>query len=293
MYEADENENKLKCLTADVEDVVFFNEETDYIVLDMSIDDSLFTAVGNMGDVREGERLTMYGDYITSTKYGKQFKVEAFERTLPQDVTSIRKYLGSGVIKGVGPAMAKKIVDAFGENTLEVLENDPVQLSSIKGIHADRAKQIGMEFHNITGLRKVMTFFSKYSIPHYVISAAWKLYGTDLIRAVESNPYCLCEKGTDLSFKDAEIIARDMKFPTDSEERIYAGIIWALREYANDGNCCVRESDLANYVTQNLLISDKLYYSALQYAESRGDIVNTDKYDTRYVYLSEYYGAEC
>ena len=293
MYEADENENKLKCLTADVEDVVFFNEETDYIVLDMSIGDSLFTAVGNMGDVREGERLTMYGDYITSTKYGKQFKVEAFERTLPQDVTSIRKYLGSGVIKGVGPAMAKKIVDAFGENTLEVLENDPVQLSSIKGIHADRAKQIGMEFHNITGLRKVMTFFSKYSIPHYVISAAWKLYGTDLIRAVESNPYCLCEKGTDLSFKDAEIIARDMKFPTDSEERIYAGIIWALREYANDGNCCVRESDLANYVTQNLLISDKLYYSALQYAESRGDIVNTDKYDTRYVYLSEYYGAEC
>ena len=293
MYEADENENKLKCLTADVEDVVFFNEETDYIVLDMSIDDSLFTAVGNMGDVREGERLTMYGDYITSTKYGKQFKVEAFERTLPQDVTSIRKYLGSGVIKGVGPAMAKKIVDAFGENTLEVLENDPVQLSSIKGIHADRAKQIGMEFHNIPGLRKVMTFFSKYSIPHYVISAAWKLYGTDLIRAVESNPYCLCEKGTDLSFKDAEIIARDMKFPTDSEERIYAGIIWALREYANDGNCCVRESDLANYVTQNLLISDKLYYSALQYAESRGDIVNTDKYDTRYVYLSEYYGAEC
>ena len=293
MYEADENENKLKCLTADVEDVVFFNEETDYIVLDMSIGDSLFTAVGNMGDVREGERLTMYGDYITSTKYGKQFKVEAFERTLPQDVTSIRKYLGSGVIKGVGPAMAKKIVDAFGENTLEVLENDPVQLSSIKGIHADRAKQIGMEFHNITGLRKVMTFFSKYSIPHYVISAAWKLYGTDLIRAVESNPYCLCEKGTDLSFKNAEIIARDMKFPTDSEERIYAGIIWALREYANDGNCCVRESDLANYVTQNLLISDKLYYSALQYAESRGDIVNTDKYDTRYVYLSEYYGAEC
>ena len=191
MYEADENENKLKCLTADVEDVVFFNEETDYIVLDMSIDDSLFTAVGNMGDVREGERLTMYGDYITSTKYGKQFKVEAFERTLPQDVTSIRKYLGSGVIKGVGPAMAKKIVDAFGENTLEVLENDPVQLSSIKGIHADRAKQIGMEFHNITGLRTDMTFFSKYSIPHYVISAAWKLYGTDLIRAVESNPYCL------------------------------------------------------------------------------------------------------
>ena len=293
MQEYTENENKLICITADVEGVVYFNEETGYIVLDMSLDDSLFTAVGNMGDVREGERLTMYGDYVVNQKYGKQFSVNIFERTIPQDVNAIRKYLGSGVIKGVGPSAARKIVEAFGDKTLDVLENDPLQLASIKGIPADKAKLIGQEFHNITGLRKVMTFFSKYNIPQYVISAAWKFYGTDLIRAVRSNPYCLCEKGTELSFKDAERIARDMDFPADSEERVFAGIIWLLREYANDGNCCVRESDLANDVTQNLLVSDKLYYSALQYAESRGDIVSTDKYDTRYIYLSEYYNAEC
>lgn len=286
-------ENKLKCITADVEGVVFYNEETGYIVLDMSLDDKLFTAVGNMGDVREGERLTMYGDYVTSQKYGRQFGVEIFERTIPTDVNAIRRYLGSGVIKGVGPSAAKKIVDAFGENALDVLENDPVQLSAIKGIPADRAMLIGQEFRKITGLRKVMTFFSKYNIPQYVISSAWKLYGSDLIRAVQSNPYCLCETGIELSFRDAERIARDMSFPMDSEERIFAGLIWALREYANDGNCCVRESDVANFVTQNLLIGDKAYYSALQYAESRGDIVNTDKYDTRYIYLSEYYNAEC
>lgn len=293
MNEAVENQVKLKSITADVEDVVFFNEETGYIVLDMSVDDSLFTAVGNMGDVREGERLTMYGEYVTSQKFGKQFKVEIFERTIPDDVNAVRKYLGSGVIKGVGPAVAKRIVEAFGGKTLDILENDPLQLASVKGIPADKAKLIGAEFRNITGLRKVMTFFSKYSVPQYVISSAWKFYGTDLIRAVQSNPYCLCESGVDLSFKDAERIARDMDFPMDSEERIFAGIIWLLREYANEGNCCVRESDLANSVTQNLLISDKLYYSALQYAESRGDIVNTDKYDTRYIYLSEYYEAEC
>lgn len=293
MNEAVESEVKLKSITADVEGVVFFNEETSYIVLDMSIDDMLFTAVGNMGDVREGERLTMYGDYVTSQKYGKQFKVEIFERTIPDDVNAIRKYLGSGVIKGVGPAAAKRIVDAFGEKTLDVLENDPLQLASVKGIPADKARLIGTEFRNISGLRKVMTFFSKYSVPHYVISGAWKFYGTDLIRAVQSNPYCLCDSGIDLGFLDAERIARDMDFPQDSEERIFAGIIWILHEFANDGHCCVRESDLANNVTQKLLISDKLYYSALQYAESRGDIVNTDKYDTRYIYLSEYYEAEC
>ena len=289
----EDTENNFKCITADVEGVVYYNEETGYIVLEMSEDDKLFTAVGNMGDVREGERLTMYGDYVTNQKYGRQFSVEIFERTIPTDVTAIRKYLGSGVIKGIGPSAAKKIVDAFGENTLEVLENDPVQLASIKGIPADKAKAIGDEFHKITGLRKVMTFFSKYNIPQYVISSAWKLYGTELIRAVNSNPYCLCGTGIDLNFKDAERIARDLDFPADSEERIHAGIIWGLKEYANDGNCCVRETDLANYVTQNLLIGDKAYYNALQYAESRGDIVNTDKYDTRYIFLSEYYNAEC
>lgn len=286
-------ENELMCISADVEGVVYFNEETGYIVLEMSVDGKIFTAVGNMGDVREGEHLTMYGEYVINQKYGKQFSVSIFERTIPQDVNSIRKYLGSGVIRGVGPSVAKKIVDAFGEKTLEILENDPVQLASIKGIPADRAKLIGQEFHNITGLRKVMTFFSKYKIPHHVISAAWKQYGTDLIRAVQSNPYCLCERGTELSFKDAERIAQDIDFPADSEERVLAGIIWLLRQYANDGNCCVRESDLANDVTQSLLVSDKMYNSGLQYAESRGDIVDTDKYDTRYIYLSEYYNAEC
>lgn len=288
-----EIKTELKSITANVEDVIYFNEESGYIVLNMSVDDMLFTAIGNMGDVREGERLTMYGDYVTSQKYGKQFKVEIFERTIPADVDAIRKYLGSGVIKGVGPSAAKKIVDAFGEKTLDILENDPIQLSSIKGIPADKAKIIGEEFRSITGLRKVMTFFSKYSVPQYVISSAWKFYGVDLIRAVQSNPYCLCDIGIDLSFKDAERIAQDMNFPMDSEERVFAGIIWLLREYANEGNCCVRESDLANDVTQNLIISDKLYYSALQFAESRGDIINTDKYDTRYIYLREYYDAEC
>ena len=289
----DEKDKELICITADVEGVIYFNGDTGYIVLEMSADSAIFTAVGNMGDVREGERLTMYGNYIVNQKYGKQFGVSIFERTIPQDVNSIRRYLGSGVIKGVGPAIAKKIVDAFGDKTLEILENDPLQLASINGIPADRAKLIGQEFHNITGLRKVMTFFSKYKVPQYVISAAWRLYGTDLIRAVQSNPYCLCERGVELDFKEAERIAQDLDYPADSEERVFAGIIWTLRMYTNDGNCCVRESDLASSVTQNLSISDKQYNTGLQYAESRGDIVNTDKYDTRYIYLSEYYNAEC
>lgn len=292
MYTEEQKREELKCVTADVEDVIFFNGDTDYIVLEMSAGDVLFTATGNMGDVREGERLTMYGEYVTSAKYGEQFRVEIFERTVPEDINAIRKYLGSGVIKGVGPSLAGKIVGAFGEKSLEIIENDPLQLASVNGIPAERAKKIGEEFKSVTGLRRVMTFFSKYNIPHYVISAAWSLYGGELIRAVRDNPYCLCEKGVEMRFADAEAIARDIDFPADSEERVCACIIWKLREYADDGNCCARESDLADTVTRELLIADKLYYSALQYAEGKGDVVSVNQYDRPYIYLTEYYNAE-
>lgn len=288
-----ENErDNLICVTGDVEDVVYFNEETGYIVLDMNVESSLLTAVGNMGDVREGERLTLYGEYVTNAKYGRQFKVDIFERSLPRDADAIRKYLGSGVIRGVGPSAAKRIVDAFGERTLDILENDPGQLSVIKTITPERAKIIGQEYQNITGLRKAMTFFSKYSVPQYVISAAWKAFGADLIRAVRDNPYCLCANGIDLRFADAERIAEDLNFPADSEERAFAGILWALRLNSDEGNCCMREIDLCMFVTEQLGVNPRMYEAAVQFAEKQGDIVITDIYDGRYVYLFEYYNAE-
>ncbi len=279
-------------IEGDVEDIIFFNENTNYIVLDMSVNNELITAVGIMGDVREGERLSMYGDYINTAKYGRQFQVSFFERSLPHDVDAVRKYLGSGVINGVGPSLAGKIVKAFGERTLDIIENDPMQLSSINGITSEKAKKIGDEFHNITSLRKVMTFFSKYSVPNYVIAAAWREYGTDLIRAVNDNPYCLCAPGIDLKFDDAEKIAADLDFPRDSEERVYAKIIDVLHCAADDGNCCIRESDLSENVTDRLVVSDALYSSALNYAQSREDIIISDIYDSKYVYLSEYFQAE-
>lgn len=288
----EQQQENLLHISGSVEDVIYYNEESGYIVLDMDVGGSLVTAVGNMGDVREGECLSMYGEYVTNQKYGRQFRVDIFERSLPDNTDAVRKYLGSGVIKGVGPSMAGKIVTAFGSKTLEILENDPMQLTSIKGINAERAKIIGQDFRNITGLRKVMTFFSKYSIPHHVISAAWKLYGNDLIRAVKDNPYCLCSGGVEMRFSDAEKIAEDLNFPRDSEERAFAGIIAVLRSAADDGNCCIKESELYDSVTRNLVIGDKTYYSALEFARSSGDIVSSDVYDAHYVYLAKYYRAE-
>lgn len=287
-----ENNAELLSVSGTVEDVIFYNEENGYIVLDMDVEGTLLTAVGNMGDVREGEKLTLYGDYVNSQKYGRQFRVDIFERAMPEDVNAIRKYLGSGVIAGIGPAMAKRIVQAFGGDTLKVLEDKPEQLSAIKGISPERAQSIGREFRSISGLRKAMTFFSAYGIQPVYIAAAWKTYEGRTVEIVRENPYCLCENGIDLPFKDADRMAMALGIPRDSEERIYAGTLWVLRHNADNGNTCMREAELTEKASQALLVSERACWEILALAEGRGDIVRDDKYDDKFVFLTEYYNAE-
>lgn len=280
-------------LTGTVEDVVFYNEDNGYIVVDLDCGGELVTVVGNLGDVREGESLTLLGEYINSPKYGRQFKAEVCERSLPNTESAVRKFLGSGVIAGIGPAMAKRIVTAFGSRTLEMIENDPGQLSSIKGINPESAKKIGEDFRRIAGLRKAVTYFARYGLSPSVVALAWKKYELNTVQAVEDNPWCLCGMGIELPFREADRVARDMDFPMDSEERILAGILWCLRENANNGHTCITENDLSDRVTYELQVNEKQFWNGLMMAEERGDITRCDKYDDKYVFLTEYYRAEC
>ena len=280
-------------LTGTVEDVVFYNEDNGYIVVDLDCGGELVTVVGNLGDVREGESLTLLGEYINSPKYGRQFKAEVCERSLPNTESAVRKFLGSGVIAGIGPAMAKRIVTAFGSRTLEMIENAPGQLSSIKGISPESAKKIGEDFRRIAGLRKAVTYFARYGLSPSVVALAWKKYELNTVQAVEDNPWCLCGTGIELPFREADRVARDMDFPMDSEERILAGILWCLRENANNGHTCITENDLSDRVTYELQVNEKQFWNGLMMAEERGDITRCDKYDDKYVFLTEYYRAEC
>lgn len=280
-------------LTGTVEDVVFYNEDNGYIVVDLDCGGELVTVVGNLGDVREGESLTLLGEYINSPKYGRQFKAEVCERSLPNTESAVRKFLGSGVIAGIGPAMAKRIVTAFGSRTLEMIKNDPGQLSSIKGISPESAKKIGEDFRRIAGLRKAVTYFARYGLSPSVVALAWKKYELNTVQAVEDNPWCLCGMGIELPFREADRVARDMDFPMDSEERILAGILWCLRENANNGHTCITENDLSDRVTYELQVNEKQFWNGLMMAEERGEITRCDKYDDKYVFLTEYYRAEC
>lgn len=283
----------LQTLRGVVESVIHYNQENGYVVLDMDVDGSFLTAVGLMGEVHEGEELVMYGDYVNSPKYGRQFSVEIVERSLPTTRESIQRYLGSGVIGGVGPSMARKIVTAFGERSLDIIENSPAQLSSIKGITPERALKIGEDFGRIISLRKAITFFSAYGVKPITVAAAWKKYGADTVEIIKSNPYVLCENGIEMSFNDADAIALQIGIPRDSDERLLACLVWMLRFGALDGNTCMRSEELLDKVTARVGVDERRVWDSLQMAAAREDVVIAEVNDQELVYLTEYHRAEC
>ena len=161
-------------ITGTAEEVVYKNPENGYIVITMDIDGAPETVVGTLGDIVEGESLILRGNYTANAKYGRQFKAVTCERKLPTTAAEIRRYLGSGVIKGIGPAMAKKITAAFGEESLDIIENDPKRLSTLNGISVDKALYIGTEFRKLNGIRSIIEFLQKYEISPLTASLVWK-----------------------------------------------------------------------------------------------------------------------
>ena len=151
-------------LTGTVEHIVYQKEENGFTVLELASAGELVTVVGEMPGVAEGEELVLTGNYVAHPTFGSQFRVSVYERQLPATAGAIYKYLAAGAIKGIGPALARRIVDRFGENTLDVMEKDPGQLCQVKGVSQRKAEEIAQEFKRIFGVRTVMLFLAKYQI---------------------------------------------------------------------------------------------------------------------------------
>ena len=183
-----ENTDELLTISGMAEEIVYKNPSNGYAVITMDIDGLPVTVTGNLGDITEGESLVVHGNYTINQKYGKQFQAVTCERKLPSTRAEITRYLGSGIFKGIGPAMAKKIVNAYGENTLDIIENDPQQLSSINGITVEKALSIGNEFRKLNGVRTIIEFLQKYKISPVTASLVWNDYEGESIRGL----FCFC-----------------------------------------------------------------------------------------------------
>lgn len=275
-----------------IETVIYRNENNGYTVLDIDTGGELITAVGELGDVEAGEVLLMEGQYVTHVKFGVQFKVEYFERKLPNTSVNICKYLSSGAIKGIGPALAKKIVDVFGEQTLEIMEKEPRRLLEIKGISPKKCDSIAEEVKKIFNLRHLMIYLSKFGLKASIAMRAYQQWGHQAIEMIKVNPYCLCSNYIGLSFKKAEEVAVEMSIPSDSHKRIEAGFVYLLNENANAGHSCIPIDVFEKLACTYLKITQNVFYEVYNELIEEQKIFEYIKNDRGFVYLDDYYYAE-
>lgn len=279
-------------LSGSVEDVIYKNADNGYTVINLGCDEGLIAVVGNLGDVNEGERLSLRGGWITSPKYGRQFKAAMCERSMPETESEISAYLGSGVIKGLGPAIAKKIVKQFGTEALDIIDNDCMQLTVIKGITSDKALYISNEYHKITGVNEVIKFLGEYNFgPAHAISV-WSAFEHDSIKQIKTNPYILCTSGIDIDFRSVDRMAADLGFDAENSDRVRAGIVYVLHENANAGHTCLPTEKLRESVCDNLGIERRQIESCLDDCEEKDWVVRITLGKREFVYLPEYYLAE-
>ena len=232
-------------ITGVVEEVTFQNDSNGFTVLDISVDDDYLTAVGVMPGVNAGETVNLTGTYTTHPSFGRQFKVSAFSRCMPETSEQIYKYLASGVIRGIGPKKAMKINEKFGSDTLDILENEPERLSSIKGISEEQAKNIGEEFKRQYAMRTVMLGLEKYGFSPSECIRIFKKLGIHAVEKVEENPYYLCSLGLGISFERAENIESKLEKKPLPDFRISEGILHVMRyNSANRGHTCIPRDKL-------------------------------------------------
>lgn len=280
-------------LRGSVDRIVFRNKENGWTVLDVETEnDGIQKAVGELPMVSAGETVRLHGNWTEHATFGRQFRVKTCERYLPTDTTAIYRYLASGAIKGIGPAIAMKIVQAFGEEALTIMEQEPQRLAEISGISDKKAQEIGEEFAAQFGLREIMLAFAGYGLTASEAVRCFKRWGIKTVDTVRANPYALCMSGLRIGFERADAIAQDMQCPADDPRRIAAGIVFVLRHNTGNGHTCLPQSKLVPTTAAMLGVPEEAVKQQLSELEFSLDIQRMDTPEGVFWFLPAMYRAE-
>ncbi len=283
--------NKLEEFEGIVNEIIYTNEENGYTVAEFLTLDETITIVGILPYIYEGENLKVMGNFTNHQDYGEQFKVEYYIKNMPKTKSSIYAFLSSGIIRGIRCATAKKIVDKFGEKTLDIIEENPGLLSQIKGISYDKALQIGESYKEKKSVTDIIMFLQKYNISINLSMKISKVLGNSPINKIEDNPYILCEKIDGISFLTADSIASQMGFLKNNVKRIKAGVKYVFHKGALNGHTYLNEELIVSYCESQLNVSETEILNALFTLVTEGEIIKEVKDEALY-YLPLYYMAE-
>ena len=234
----------MEVVTGYVEHIVFRNDENGYTVFRLENDDGEITCVGNFNFISEGENMELRGEYTNHSVYGLQLKVSSHTLKEPEDVVSIERYLGSGAIKGVGQALAGRIVKKFREDTFRIIEEEPERLAEIKGISERKAREIAEQVEEKKDMRKAMIYLQKYGISNRLAAKIYQRYGLDVYKVLEENPYQLADSIEGIGFKTADEIAARIGIHTDSDYRIKSGLFYTLQQAVSEGHVYLPQEEL-------------------------------------------------
>ena len=235
-----------------LQDIIYQNEVNSYMVAVLETDDEELTIVGYLPFINVGDTLKLVGKFVTHQDYGKQFKVDTFEKLMPQNLASLEAYLSNGTIKGIGPSTAKKIVDTFGENTIHIFKFEPEKLAVIKGITKQKAQEMSESFNENWELWQIVGFLERFGIGPANAKKVYKLLGANAIEEIEENPYILIDIARGVDFKQIDKMALDIGIAVDNTKRVKSGIKYSLIRVSYNGHTCVEKKNLITFV-QNLL----------------------------------------
>ncbi|MBR5273465.1 MAG: ATP-dependent RecD-like DNA helicase [Clostridia bacterium] len=286
------NDENISEINGTVEAITFHNEANGFTILEFSTEEELVTVVGTFLNVFVGEEMTVYGNWVYHQSFGRQFKASSCERRLPNSAAAFLRYLSGGAIKGIGPSTAVKIVEKFGDKTFDVLENEPLKLTAIKGISMAKAVQFSDEFKKQFAIRETILSLGAFGLTSEECIKVYKKFGGQSFSAVSENPYVLCREGINLGFVRVDEIANKINPSSPQSHRLNAGIIFVIRHNLGNGHTCIPRNKLTTPCANLLAVDAETIEIEIDNMIDAKELVCVKVKDKEYIYLPSTYNAE-
>lgn len=279
-------------IVGQITEIIYQNETNCYTVAEFTMENEITTVVGYLPFVNKGDSLKLFGKYITHQEYGEQFKIDTFEKVMPQTSEALIAYLASGAIKGVGQAIAKRIVDKFGEETIAIIKMEPEKLASVRGITKTRAVEISEEFMEKWELWQIVGFLEKFGIGAQNSKKVYEMLGKDAVEQIEQNPYILLDITYGVDFNKIDKMAMDLGVNRNDAKRIESAIKYSLTLSANNGHTCVVKENLIEFVKNLLGVNETDIEESLINLNVQQRVILEQRETETFAYLNTYYFSE-
>lgn len=275
-----------------ISEIIYQNEVNSYTIAEFETDEELTTIVGYLPFINKGDSLKLVGSFVNHPDYGRQFKIQTFEKTMPETLEALERYLAGGVIKGVGPATARRIVDNFKEETISVLKFEPYKLANVKGITKTKAIEIADEFNEKWELWQIVGFLERFGIANQNSKKVYEALGKEAISKIEENPYILIDITYGVDFKKIDKMAMELGISKDNSKRIESAIKYSLIIASHNGNSCVIYENLVKFVADLLGITEEQIEEEIINLKATENIYLEEREEKEWVYLNNFYVAE-